>query len=75
MERLFVSPQIEFREVSAIFGHSGEFQVILAKVGILAGIGFGFDTEENKNKKAKKRLSRERRVYGKEKKSRKKIRK
>lgn len=50
MERLFVAPQIEIQEVSAYFGHSGEFQVILAEVGILDGIGFAFDIEENKKK-------------------------
>ena len=68
MVRLFVSPRIEFQEVLAHCGHFGEFQVILAD------IGFAFDIEENLKKKAKKRLSQERRVYGKgKKKSRKKI--
>ena len=69
MVRLFVSPWIEFQEVSAHCGHFGEFQVILAEVGILADIGFAFDIEENLKKKAKKRLSQERRVYGKGKKN------
>ena len=53
MVGIFVSPRIEFREVSAHFGHSSEFQVILAEVGILADMGFAFDIE--KNKKIKQR--------------------
>ena len=53
MVGIFVSPRIEFREVSAHYGHSSEFQVILAEVGILADMGFAFDIE--KNKKIKQR--------------------
>ena len=55
MVRLFVSPRIEFQEVLAHCGHSGEFQVILAEVGILADIGFAFDIEENLKKKKQRR--------------------